>query len=198
MKGIESYYYVASINPIKEEEPKKPAAVEQFSLSLDNFSWTQNDENISINFKAIEGAETTADYHVKCESKRLEIIYKTETLVSSELFQEIGADLTPGSLQNNFLQFTLIKKDPALIWSLLIPGGPPENHGNKQNQHSLNSAPAMLLKGKPSIRVSCFECPEKIFFFQTIVSKEIKAEIGEIIFLSNFLAKRVKSQRGRN
>jgi hypothetical protein len=32
----------------------------------------------------------------------------------------------------------------------------------------------------------------------SIVSKEIKAEIGEIIFLSNFLAKRVKSQRGRN
>jgi hypothetical protein len=32
----------------------------------------------------------------------------------------------------------------------------------------------------------------------SIVSKEIKAEIGEIIFLSYFLAKRVKSQRGRN
>jgi hypothetical protein len=31
-----------------------------------------------------------------------------------------------------------------------------------------------------------------------IVSKEIKAEIGELIFLSYFLAKRVKSQRGRN
>jgi hypothetical protein len=31
-----------------------------------------------------------------------------------------------------------------------------------------------------------------------IVSKEIKAEIGEIIFLSYFLAKRIKSQRGRN
>jgi hypothetical protein len=31
-----------------------------------------------------------------------------------------------------------------------------------------------------------------------IVSKEIKAEIGEIVFLSYFLAKRVKSQRGRN
>jgi hypothetical protein len=30
------------------------------------------------------------------------------------------------------------------------------------------------------------------------VSKEIKAEIGEIIFLSYFLAKRVNSQRGRN
>jgi hypothetical protein len=31
-----------------------------------------------------------------------------------------------------------------------------------------------------------------------IVSKEIKAEIGEIIFISYFLAKRVESQRGRN
>jgi hypothetical protein len=31
-----------------------------------------------------------------------------------------------------------------------------------------------------------------------IVSKEIKAEIGEIISLSYFLAKRVKSQRERN
>ncbi len=31
-----------------------------------------------------------------------------------------------------------------------------------------------------------------------IVSKEIKAEFGEIIFLSYILAKRVKSQRGRN
>ncbi len=31
-----------------------------------------------------------------------------------------------------------------------------------------------------------------------IVSKEIKAEIGEIIFLSYFLAKSVISQRGRN
>ncbi len=31
-----------------------------------------------------------------------------------------------------------------------------------------------------------------------IVSKVIKAEIGEIIFLSYFLAKRAKSQRGRN
>jgi hypothetical protein len=31
-----------------------------------------------------------------------------------------------------------------------------------------------------------------------IVSKEIKAEIGDLIFLSFFLAKRVKSQRGRN
>jgi hypothetical protein len=36
----------------------------------------------------------------------------------------------------------------------------------------------------------------EIFF--NIVSKEIKAEIGEINFLSNFLAKRVESQRGRN
>jgi hypothetical protein len=34
--------------------------------------------------------------------------------------------------------------------------------------------------------------------FKDIVSKEIKAEIGEIIFLSYFLAKRVKSQGGRN
>jgi hypothetical protein len=31
-----------------------------------------------------------------------------------------------------------------------------------------------------------------------IVSKVIKAEIGEIISLSYFLAKRIKSQRGRN
>jgi hypothetical protein len=37
-----------------------------------------------------------------------------------------------------------------------------------------------------------------ILWFVNIVSKEIKAEIGEIIFLSYFLAKRVKSQRGRN
>jgi hypothetical protein len=37
-----------------------------------------------------------------------------------------------------------------------------------------------------------------LFFSKYIVSKEIKAEIGEIIFLSNFLAQRVKSQRGRN
>ncbi len=34
--------------------------------------------------------------------------------------------------------------------------------------------------------------------FEYIVSIELKAEIGEIIFLSNFLAKRIKSQKGRN
>jgi hypothetical protein len=42
--------------------------------------------------------------------------------------------------------------------------------------------------------MSCLKCWDD----PIIVSKEIKAEIGEIIFLSNFLAKRVKSQRGRN
>jgi hypothetical protein len=40
------------------------------------------------------------------------------------------------------------------------------------------------------------ECLKNLSCF--IVSKVIKAEIGEIIFLSYFLAKRIKSQRGRN
>jgi hypothetical protein len=146
VSGKNSFKFIQdSLNPIQEVEPEKPAADEQSTPSLDNFSWTQNDEDITINFKAIEGAETTADYHVKCESKRLEVTYKTETLVSSDLFQEIDADLTTWSLQNDFLQVTLIKKDPALIWPLLIPGGPPENHDNKQNQHLLNSEPVSHL-----------------------------------------------------
>jgi hypothetical protein len=42
------------------------------------------------------------------------------------------------------------------------------------------------------------EKEEKIVFGLDIVSKEMKAEFGEIIFLSYFLAKRVKSQGGRN
>jgi hypothetical protein len=41
-------------------------------------------------------------------------------------------------------------------------------------------------------------CLGPIYPIVYIVSKVIKAEIGEIIFLSYFLAKRVKSQRGRN
>lgn len=146
LSGKNTFKFIQdSINPIKEpEQEKQEEKNPQSEPSVENFSWTQNDEDITVNFKEIQGAETE-DFHVKCESKRMEVSYKTEVLVSSDLFGEIDVDLTTWSLQNNFLQVTLIKKDPSLIWPLLIPGGPFENHDNKQSQHLLNSEPVTHL-----------------------------------------------------
>ncbi len=64
--------------------------------------------------------------------------------------------------------------------------------GGTKKIHGQNPATPPVTKDPP---LKFFSKQE---FTKSIVSKEIKAEIGEVIFLSYFLAKRVKSQRGRN
>lgn len=130
-----------SENPIVEvEEPVKSEELNgQSEESVCNFTWTQNEEDITINFKEILDAEKQ-DYQVKCENKRLEVSCRTETLVASDIFEEIDVNLTTWSLQNNQLQVNLIKMNSDLIWPYLIPGGPLEDHEDRQGQQFFDAA----------------------------------------------------------
>lgn len=87
-----------SINPVVVEESSAEKAMEeQIEPSVDNFDWFQTDEDLLITLKEFPGAEMS-DYTIKCLSKHLEISYRDEVLINSDLFEEIDTDMTTWSL----------------------------------------------------------------------------------------------------
>ena len=86
-----------SINPVVEEIEPIEEPKNQEELSIDNFGWLQNNEDLLITMKEMPGA-TMSDYNIKCMSKHLEITCKDEILINSELFEDIDTDMTTWSL----------------------------------------------------------------------------------------------------
>lgn len=141
-------YTLDTVNEIIEELPIAPGIENlQVEDSVSAFKWTQTGEDITINFNRALDAEKV-DFNVKCLSNHIEVKYKLESLINSELFSEIDIDLTTWSLESDSLQLNLIKKDPEIFWPYLIPGGPPMDIGNDKPSELLSNAPVSDLNAQ--------------------------------------------------
>lgn len=134
-------FILDTVNEIVEDPPAPVATVPlQQEESVNLFKWTQDGEDITINFQRV--ADTTKNqYNVKCERSHIEVKCDTADLVNSDIFAEIDTDLTTWSLENDFMQLNLVKKEADLIWPYLVPGGPPQDAGYEKQPELLGSAP---------------------------------------------------------
>lgn len=141
-------YTFDNVNEIIEEIPREDLKEVQMEETVYPFSWSQKGEDITINFKTIEGV-TKDEYHVKCLQSNIEVKCGEEVLISSDIFAEVDTDLTTWTLENNFLQLNLVKKQPELIWPYLIPSGPVETtSANDKNNPPFNSQPVADLNAQ--------------------------------------------------
>ncbi|KAG5671957.1 hypothetical protein PVAND_002123 [Polypedilum vanderplanki] len=130
-----AYKYIEdNVNEIVEEQSMEITENEEMQAADSHtFQWTQNGEDITINFNRIPDA-TNDMYHVKSLQSHIEVRCGQQILVKSDLFAEIDVDLTTWTLENDFIQVNLIKRNPDLIWPYLIPSGPMETSQNNSNQ----------------------------------------------------------------
>ncbi|CRK91660.1 CLUMA_CG005310, isoform A [Clunio marinus] len=122
--------------PVVDETTEKP----QNEESENSFTWTQNGEDITINFNQ-QNERSKNEFQVKCEKSHIEVKYQNQALLCSDLFAEVDTEMTTWSLENDFMQLNLVKKDTELIWPYLIPGGPPADSINEKQSMLLSSAP---------------------------------------------------------
>lgn len=129
-----------TVNEIITEVAAEPMTENpQKEESESPFKWTQDVEDITINFKRVPDS-TKDQYNVKCQKSHIEVKCEAELLVDSDLFAEVDTDLTTWSLENDFMQLNLVKKDADLIWPYLTPGGPMQDV-NSEKHPELNNAP---------------------------------------------------------
>lgn len=140
-------YTFDSVNDVIEEIPRDDLKDEQMEPTVYPFQWSQKGEDVTINFKTIEGV-TKDEYHVKCLQSNVEVKCGDEVLISSDLFAEIDTDLTTWTLENNFLQLNLVKKEAELIWPYLIPSGPAETASGNKNEPNFNPQPVADLNAQ--------------------------------------------------
>lgn len=140
-------YTFDSVNEVIEEIPREDLKNVQNEPTVYKFQWSQKEEDITINFNIIPGA-TKDDYSVKCHQSNIEVKCLDEVLISSDTFAEIDTELTTWSLENDFLQLNLIKKQPELIWPYLIPSGPLESTGGDKNSQPFNAQPVSDLNSQ--------------------------------------------------
>ena len=160
-----------TVNEIIEEAVVPEIENLQVDETESSFKWMQDGEDITVNFNTIP--DVTKDmFKVKCESNRVEVTVNGKTLMNSDLFGEIETDLTTWSLQNDFLQLNLIKKEPELVWSYLIPGGPPMEFKSDNQPELLNTAPVSDLNSQMEDCDYSFDGQQDVEFF-----------IGELNFL---------------
>lgn len=136
-------YVFDSVNEIICEGPPAGLVEGQQDEAVDTFKWTQEGEDITVNFNRIPDS-TKEQYQIKCDRNRIEIICDTTSLLSSDLFSEIDTDLTTWSLESDFLQLNLVKKNSALVWPYLVPGGPPQESGGEKQPELLGAPVADL------------------------------------------------------
>lgn len=130
-----------TVNAIVEDLlPEVPIGNLQVDEMENNFKWKQNGEDITINFKRTPEAETD-HYHVKCQKNHIEVILQTEVLLKSEMFGEIDEDLTTWSMESDSFQLNLVKKESEIIWPYLVPGGPPMEASEDQQNSIIGSGP---------------------------------------------------------
>lgn len=118
-------YTLDTVNEIVvEAEPNRQITEDSQPEQENLFQWKQNGEDITINFK--RSSEATKDqFNVNCRQSHIDVKCAEEVLINSDLFAEIDTDLTTWTLEENFMQLNLVKRDSDLIWPYLIPGGPP-------------------------------------------------------------------------
>ncbi|XP_067637030.1 nudC domain-containing protein 1 [Eurosta solidaginis] len=114
----------------EKETTNKPHLHDE-NLEMKGFTWTQTDDDITIKFDVRDGKEKT-DYNVKYASNKLTVKCCDDVLLDSELFARIEPDLTTWTIENNYLQITLIKQTTTLNWPSLIP----DNVGPKETSDS--------------------------------------------------------------
>lgn len=139
-------YTFDSVNEVIEEIPREEVIDAQSEPTVYKFQWSQKGEDITINFDSIPGASKD-DYSIKCLQSNIEVKCVDEVLVNSDIFAEIDIDLTTWTLENDFLQLNLIKKQPELIWPYLIPSGPLETASDKNSQ-TCNAQPVADLNAQ--------------------------------------------------
>lgn len=137
------------VNEIVAEEAKEDEASNEIQSdeSVNTFQWSQNEEDIVVNFNPIPSS-TKEMYKIKCLQSHIEVKCNDEILVDSDLFAEIDVDLTTWTIENESLQLNLIKKCPELIWPYLTPSGPSENPSNDKNMKLLASQPVTDLNSQ--------------------------------------------------
>lgn len=113
-----------SINEVVVEVQESTEESSQMD-SVDNFSWCQDGEDVTVTFKVIPGMEKE-NFIVNCQDNRIEVTCVSEILVNSDIFSSIDSSLTTWTFENGSLQLNLIKKEPEIYWPYLIPGGPEE------------------------------------------------------------------------
>lgn len=141
-------YTLDTVNEIVDEMITEPTIENLQVVESENpFSWNQSGEDITISFKRT--AEATKDeFSVKCQQSNIEVKFRSEVLLSSDLFGDIDTDLTTWSLENDSMQLNLVKKDPELFWSYLIPGGPPMDASNDKQPSVLSNVPVSDLNSQ--------------------------------------------------
>ncbi|XP_037818846.1 nudC domain-containing protein 1 [Lucilia sericata] len=164
---------------VPKEEQEKPQLhgepVDDDANQVSGFSWTQTDEDIVIKFKVKEGKGKN-DYNVKCELNKITVKCNDEVLLDQELLDKIDLDLTTWTIENNYLQITLIKQTSGLLWTSLLANslGPKEdNDKNKENSLPMEQQPIANLEApiedcdfpmgsaEDEINISRFNLPTK-------------------------------------
>lgn len=127
-------YTLDTVNEIvvEEEPPVSILASEDLQQESEStFKWKQNGEDVTINFKT--NPEATKDqFTVNCLQSHVEVKFVEEVLMNSDLFADIDTELTTWTLEYDFMQLNLVKRDADLIWPYLIPGGPPMDSDGAQ------------------------------------------------------------------
>ncbi|XP_013104778.2 nudC domain-containing protein 1 [Stomoxys calcitrans] len=111
---------------------------EEDRTEISSYSWSQTDDDILVKFNVKPGMDKN-NYHIKCVSNRITVKCNDETLLDNELKEKIDHDLTTWTIENNFLQITLVKQDSDMYWSSLLANdlGPKENTENNTQQNCL-------------------------------------------------------------
>lgn len=108
------------IRRLKDETEKED--IEKMEKDLCLYNWNQTPDDVTINFDMQEDA-SKQDYTVKVTRDKICIKYKSTILLEGELAGKIDVNATTWTLENDFLQVSLLKETEEL-WSHLVPGGP--------------------------------------------------------------------------
>lgn len=125
-------FVVASQNTFKflsdtEKEVLTEKPGQQQQLVNPKFTWTQTEEDVVVNFAALEDESRKSDFYVKCTKEAMTVKFKETILLDAELCSRIDPELTTWQLVNDSLQITMVKATEGEAWDNLIPGGPTES-----------------------------------------------------------------------
>lgn len=83
------------------------------------FTWTQDEEEVIVHF-VIGNVCEKQDFKIVCDSGRINVVHKENTLLNAVLFEKIESGLTTWNLENELLQVTMIKVNADTIWTSLL------------------------------------------------------------------------------
>lgn len=82
------------------EEVKEEESANEVALEVSNFTWTQTDEDVVINFN-IPRDSNENDVKVICTATKIQVQHKNDNLLNAELYDRIDSDLTTWTLVIN-------------------------------------------------------------------------------------------------